>query len=83
MRVVTAIDSSTDKVHRYIDNGTFWDGRAKTLKECGMTQQHPTTSTRHTNKTEKGDKENALEGNKSIAGFCRKEDYHYTKWMQH
>ena len=82
MKVVTAIDSSTDRVHRYINNGIFLDGRTKTLKGHGLTQQHQVTPTGNTNKN-KGSKEKEVEENTNIAGFCVKEDYHYTKWMEH
>ena len=79
-KVVTAVDSSTDRVHRYIDNGVFLDGRTKTLKGYGLTQQQQTASTEHTNK-KKESKE--VVGNCGIAEFCIKEDYHYNKWMKH
>ena len=31
----------------------------------------------------KGSKDKEVEGNTNITGFCIKEDYHYTKWMEH
>ena len=34
-KVATAVDSSTGRVHRYINNGVFLDGRIKTLKGYG------------------------------------------------
>ena len=81
-KLVTVVDPSTDRVHRYIDNGIFLDGRTKTLKGHGLTQQHQVTATRHVNKN-KGSKDREGEGNNNITGFCIKEDYHYTKWMEH
>ena len=64
--MVTAVDSSADRVHRHIDNGVFLDGRAKTLKGHGLTQQQQTASTEHTNK-KKESKE--VERNGGIANF--------------
>ena len=49
-KVVTVVDPSTDREHRHIDNGVFLDGRTKTLKGHGLTQQHQITPTRHANK---------------------------------
>ena len=79
-KVVAAVDSSTDRAHRHINNGVFLDGRTKTLKGYGLTQQQQIASTEHTSK-KKESKE--VEGNRDIAKFCIKEDYHYKKWMKH
>ena len=38
-KVVMVVDPSTDRAHRHIDNGVFLDGRTKTLKGYGLTQQ--------------------------------------------
>ena len=81
-KVVTVVDPSTNRVHRYIDNGIFLDERTKTLKGHGLTQQHQVTPTGHTNKN-KGSNDKEGEGNTNIIGFCIEEDYHYTKWMEH
>ena len=81
-KLVTVVDPSTDRVHRYIDNGIFLDGRTKTLKEHGLTQHNQVTPTGHTNKN-KGSKDKEIEGYTNITGFCIKEDYHYTKWMEY
>ena len=37
VRWVTAIDSTTNRAHRYLDNGVFLDGRSKTLNGCNIT----------------------------------------------
>ena len=45
-----------------------------------LTQQQQIAPIEHTNK-KKESKE--VEGNRGIANFCIKEDYHYNKWMEH
>ena len=79
---VTAVDSSTDRVCRCVDNGVCLDGRAKTLKECGLGRQHQVTPSGHINKN-KESKDKEVEVNISMANFCIKEHYLYNKWMEH
>ena len=40
-KIVYVIDCSTDKTHKYVDNGVFFDGRRKTLEGYGKHQQLP------------------------------------------
>ena len=78
-KVVSVVDSKTDRVHRYVDNGVFLDGRSKTLTKHGVGSRTQGVATVHTSNQSK-DKE--IRGNRGITEFCIKEDYHYNKWME-
>lgn len=76
-KVVSVVDSKTDQVHRYVDNGLFLDGRAKTLKKCGLnpTGRTPWKRRKHTRN------EGKTGGNRNVTEFLRHKNLTTTRTM--
>ena len=72
-KVAWIVDSKTDTVNRYVDNGVFYDGRQKTLQNSDKNQRRTGVVVR---------KSSSPTGSKNITQFTRKEDYHYNDWMK-
>ena len=72
--IVWVVDSKTDRVHPYVDNGVFYDGRKKALNIAAKTQE---TQAKNPPKRKKPPTRS-----KNITQFTIKEDHHYNEWMK-
>ena len=71
-KVAWIVDSKTDTVNRYVDNGVFYDGRQKTLQNSDKNRRRTGVVRKSSSPT----------GSKNITQFIRKEGISYNDWMK-